>query len=170
MTTPVEPEIIPPKRRRVPVRISDEQLDHLATLLDDIFRLPGTSIRFGLDPLIGLIPGLGDLITGAMSFLIVYGAWQRGVPRVTMVRMFVNIAIDTLGGIIPIAGDAFDVFWKSNRMNYNLLQRARAGNKPIHSIKDWLFLMVLAVAMLALLAIPIVLLLLVVHWVRQRAW
>ena len=78
-----EPEIIPPRRTRAPV-ITDEQLEHLASLLDDIFRIPGTGIRFGLDPLIGLVPGLGDFITGAMSFLIIYGAWQRGLPRVRL--------------------------------------------------------------------------------------
>src|ERR1700675_2763938 len=96
-----EPEIIPPRRRRLPPIITDEQLEHLASLLDDVFRFPGTNIRFGFDPLIGLIPGLGDIITGAMSFLIIYGAWQRGLPRVTMARMFVKIPIDTLGGIVP---------------------------------------------------------------------
>src|SRR5437870_11670968 len=102
------PEIIPPRRRSVPLNITDEQLEHLANLLDDIFRVPGTNIRFGLDPLIGLIPGLGDFITGAMSFLILYGAWQRGLPRVTIARMFANVAIDSLVGIVPVAGDLFD--------------------------------------------------------------
>src|SRR5258708_39328477 len=111
----LDPEILPPLRRSVPVTISDEQLDQLASLLDDMFNVPGTRIRFGLDAIIGLIPGLGDLITGAMSFLILYGAWQRGLPRVTISRMLANIAIDTLVGTVPIFGDAFDVMWKSNR-------------------------------------------------------
>src|SRR4051812_16793374 len=97
-----DPEILPPLRRSVPITISDEQLDQFASLLDDIFRIPGTRIRFGLDAIIGLIPGLGDLVSGAMSFLIIYGAWQRGLPRVTMVRMLANIAIDTIVGTVPI--------------------------------------------------------------------
>ena len=76
----IEPEILPP--RRVPARgLSDEQLDHLAGVLDDIFHIPGTKIRFGLDPIVGLVPGLGDIISGLLSFLIVFAAWQRGLPR-----------------------------------------------------------------------------------------
>ena len=117
----IDPEILPPLRRSVPVTISDEQLDQLASLLDDMFNVPGTRIRFGLDAIIGLIPGLGDLITVAMSFLILYGAWQRGLPRVTIARMLANIAIDTLAGSVPIFGDAFDVMWRSNRRNMRLL-------------------------------------------------
>ena len=159
-----EPEIIPPRRPRAPV-ITDEQLEHLASLLDDIFRIPGTGIRFGLDPLIGLVPGLGDFITGAMSFLIIYGAWQRGLPRVTMTRMFVNIAIDTLSGIVPIAGDVFDLFWKSNRMNYNLLMRAKGGIQPSHSVRDWMFLIALALGMITLIAVPIVAFIFLLRWI-----
>src|SRR5258707_6599768 len=136
----VEPEILPPLRRSSRFTVSDEQLDQFASLLDDVFRLPGTRIRFGLDAIIGLIPGLGDLITGAMSFLILYGAWQRGLPRVTISRMLANIAIDTLVGSVPIFGDAFDVMWKSNRMNYNLLTRSNAGMKKSHTVQDWAFL------------------------------
>src|SRR5437879_10278090 len=98
----IDPEILPPLRRSSRFNVSDEQLDQFASLLDDIFRLPGTRIRFGLDAIIGLVPGLGDLITGAMSFLIIYAAWQRGLPRVTMTRMLANITIDTLVGTVPI--------------------------------------------------------------------
>src|SRR4051794_3099522 len=167
MPEPIEPEILPPlKRRTAPGNISDEQLDQLASLLDDVFNIPGTKIRFGIDALIGLIPGLGDLITGAMSFLIMYGAWQRGLPRVTLARMLANIGIDTVVGIVPIFGDAFDVMWKSNRMNYNLLKRAEAGAKKSHSVQDWLFLMVLALGMLVLISLPFIVLVLVVRFIR----
>src|SRR5437588_12806542 len=121
-----EPEILSP--RRPPTRgLSDEQLNHLAGVLDDIFHIPGTKIRFGLDPIVGLVPGLGDIITGLLSFLIVFAAWQRGLPRIAISRMVANIAIDTLLGSIPILGDVFDTVWKSNRMNYNLLVRYRVG-------------------------------------------
>ena len=166
MPIPTEPEIIPPKRRGAPIVISDEHLEHLASLLDDVFRVPGTNIRFGLDPLIGLIPGLGDFITGAMSFLILYGAWQRGLPRVTITRMFANIALDTLVGIIPIGGDIFDAAFKSNRMNYNLLMRSReSGVTKSHTLRDWLFLIALLLGMLALIIIPIFVLLWMIRWV-----
>jgi hypothetical protein len=163
----IDPEILPPLRRSVPVTISDEQLDQLASLLDDMFNVPGTRIRFGLDAIIGLIPGLGDLITGAMSFLILYGAWQRGLPRVTISRMLANIAIDTVAGSVPIFGDAFDVMWKSNRMNYNLLTRSNVGIKKSHTIQDWAFLFLLALGMLVLIATPILLLMLAIHLLRR---
>jgi hypothetical protein len=162
----LDPEVLPPLRRRVPVTISDEQLDQLASLLDDMFNIPGTRIRFGLDAIIGLIPGLGDLITGAMSFLILYGAWQRGLPRVTISRMLANIAIDTLAGSVPIFGDAFDVMWKSNRMNYNLLIRSSRGIKKSHTLQDWLFLMLLGLGMVMLISLPIVVIVLIIHWWR----
>ena len=126
----------------------------------------GTGIRFGLDPLIGLVPGLGDFITGAMSFLIIYGAWQRGLPRVTMTRMFVNIAIDTLSGIVPIAGDVFDMFWKSNRMNYNLLVRYRSGVRRELLALDWLFFLLLLVSAAALVVLPIVIVVGIIHLLR----
>lgn len=162
-----EPEIIPP-RKRLRFEITDQQMEYLASLLDDVFRVPGTNIRFGLDPIVGLIPGLGDFITGAMSFIIVYGAWQRGLPKVTMVRMFTNIAIDTLVGIVPVAGDTFDVFWKSNRMNYNLLMRAKGGIKTSHSVRDWLFLITLALGMVALIVVPCVAFFYLLHWMLHR--
>jgi hypothetical protein len=163
----IEPEILPPLRRSSRFNIKDEQLDQFASLLDDIFRLPGTQIRFGLDAIIGLVPGLGDLITGAMSFLIIYAAWQRGLPRVTMTRMLANIGIDTVVGTVPILGDAFDVMWKSNRMNYNLLIRSSQGTKKSHTLQDWLFLILLGLGMLALISLPILLLILVVHLLRR---
>src|SRR4051812_40088735 len=166
MTDPGEPEIIPPRKRNIPVVITDEQLEHLASLLDDIFSIPGTNIRFGLDPLIGLIPGLGDFITGIMSFLIIYGAWQRGLPKVTMARMFANIAIDTVVGIIPIGGDFFDAAWKSNRMNYNLLMRTTGGGaQKSHTLRDWLFLLALALGMMVLVVLPVVVLLFLARWI-----
>jgi hypothetical protein len=165
-TQNMDPEILPPLRRSSRYNISDEQLDQFASLLDDVFRLPGTRIRFGLDAIIGLVPGLGDLITGAMSFLIIYAAWQRGLPRVTMTRMLANITIDTLVGTVPILGDAFDVMWKSNRMNYNLLIRSSQGVKKSHTLQDWIFLILLGLGMVALISLPIVVIVLVVHWWR----
>ena len=175
MSSPNQPEIIPPggtpeaaeAEASAGAGIRDEHLNMLATVLDDLFVIPGTDIRFGLDALIGLLPGLGDLVTGVASFLIVYAAWERGLPRVTVVRMVANISIDTLVGTIPIAGDAFDVVWRSNRMNYNLLVRARQpGGEPApgktqrlrHTVTDWLFLLGLAATALALLALPFVVL------------
>jgi len=116
-----DPEILPPRIRTSAA--TDEALDHLATLLDSAFEIPGTRIRYGLDGLIGLIPGLGDIITGLMSLFIVFVGWQRGISRITQARMLMNIVIDTAVGAVPILGDAFDVAWKANLRNVALLER-----------------------------------------------
>jgi Domain of unknown function (DUF4112) len=165
-----EPEIIPPggrSRREERGMLDDQTLSFLASLLDDIFRVPGTGIRFGLDPLIGLIPGFGDLITSAASFLIILAAWQRRMPKVTMARMMANIAIDTLVGSIPLAGDAFDVAWKSNRKNLALLQREKTVEQGNQSWRDWLFLLGVVVLLGILVAIPIAVLFLLIHLLRR---
>ena len=102
---------------------ADENLDLLSHVLDDWFRVPGTSIRFGLDGIIGLVPGLGDIIGGLASTIIVFAAWVRGVPYITLVRMVVNIGIEVVLGTVPILGDMFDIAWKANRRNYALITR-----------------------------------------------
>lgn len=161
----IEPEILPP--RRSPARgLTDEQLDHLAGVLDDIFHIPGTKIRFGLDPIVGLVPGLGDIVTGLLSFLIVFAAWQRGLPKIAVMRMVVNIGIDTLVGSIPIVGDLFDTIWKSNRMNYNLLVRYRGGARKSLLALDWLFFLVLLVCAAAMVVLPVVIVVGLIHWMR----
>jgi hypothetical protein len=162
---PVEPEIIPPEPPEG-AALTDDSLAVLASLLDDVFRIPGTPIRFGLDPLIGLIPGLGDLIGGIASFVIIFAAWQRGLPRVTISRMLANNAIDTLLGTVPFVGDVFDVAWKANRKNLNLLQR-EAGRPRRQQWRDWLFLAAVAIAAVVLMAIPVVVLWFIVQAVRR---
>jgi hypothetical protein len=98
------------------------RMDALATLLDTAVVLPGTNIRFGLDALIGLVPGIGDTITTAMSLWIVHEAHQLGAPGHVIVRMLGNVALDSVVGAVPLIGDAFDVMWRSNRRNMRLLQ------------------------------------------------
>jgi hypothetical protein len=99
------------------------RVDALATLLDTAFILPGTNIRFGLDALIGLVPGIGDIITTAMSLYIVHEARQLGAPFHLIMRMIGNVTLDGIVGAVPLVGDAFDVVWRSNRRNMRLLQR-----------------------------------------------
>ena len=98
------------------------RLDALATLLDTAFILPGTNVRFGFDALIGLVPGIGDAITTALSLYIVHEARQLGAPRHVIVRMLANVMIDGFVGAVPLVGDAFDVLWRANRRNMRLLQ------------------------------------------------
>jgi hypothetical protein len=97
------------------------RLDALATLLDTAVLIPGTDIRFGLDALIGLVPGIGDAITTAMSLFIVHEARQLGAPGHVIARMLGNVALDGVVGAVPLVGDAFDVMWRSNKRNMRLL-------------------------------------------------
>jgi hypothetical protein len=97
------------------------RIDALSQLLDTAFVIPGTNIRFGLDALIGLVPGIGDAITTAMSLYIVNEARALGAPRLLITRMLANIALDGFVGAIPLVGDAFDVAFRANRRNMALL-------------------------------------------------
>lgn len=135
----------------------DEKLDLLARLLDDVFRIPGTRIRFGLDALLGLIPGLGDAITGLASLVILFAGWRRGLPRVAMARMLVNVALDVIVGAVPLLGEVFDIAWKANRRNVGILRRyaERKSDAPAQSWRDWAFLVLLGAAALAILAVPL---------------
>jgi Domain of unknown function (DUF4112) len=96
------------------------RLDALARLLDTAILIPGTNIRFGLDALIGLLPGIGDAITTAMSLFIVHEARELGAPGHVIARMLANVAVDGVVGAVPLVGDAFDVMWRSNRRNMRL--------------------------------------------------
>jgi hypothetical protein len=101
-------------------------------LLDNAIPIPGTSWKIGLDPIIGLIPGVGDVAGAVLSGYIVLEAVRAEVPSFTLARMLVNVGIDTLLGAVPAVGDVFDAAWKSNTMNVALLERhlAATGNAP----------------------------------------
>jgi hypothetical protein len=98
------------------------QVRLIARMMDDRFRLPGTNIRFGLDLILGLVPGLGDAVTSAISLLIVHHAWASGASKLTLARMLGNVGVDFLIGSVPIVGDLFDFAWKANRRNARLLE------------------------------------------------
>jgi hypothetical protein len=100
------------------------QLDMLADLLDSRFVVPGTNIHFGLDGVIGLIPGIGDLISALISFYLISRASHLGLSPWIKARMVANVALDTVVGAIPILGDVFDVGFKSNRRNIALVRKA----------------------------------------------
>ena len=125
----VEGTVVSPGRwRRGTGLFSDETLRKLEILLDEAFRIPFTRIRFGIDGIIGLFPGLGDVIAGILSLIIPIGAWVRGVPYVTIMRMAANLCIGVLIGSIPILGDAFDIAWKTNAAiisSYNVIWASR---------------------------------------------
>jgi hypothetical protein len=100
-----------------------ERLERLARLLDTAIVVPGTNIRFGADAIIGLVPGIGDTITTALSAWIVYEAHKLGVPRRLLARMITNVALDGVVGAVPLAGDLFDVMWRANQRNIRLLRQ-----------------------------------------------
>ena len=128
-----------------------------AYLLDSAFQVPGTRMRFGLDPIVGLLPGAGDLVTGFFSVMILLHAVRLRIPKVVISRMVLNAGIDLLAGFVPILGDLFDAGYKANLKNLRLLERhARPGVKPVRS--DYIFVGI-CIAILALIAlIPIVML------------
>jgi len=92
----------------------------IATVLDESVPIPGTNVRVGLDPILGLLPVAGDLAAGVLSLLIVAISAWRGVRQRTLVRMRGNIAIDVVVGSVPVVGDLFDVYWKANVRNVEL--------------------------------------------------
>ena len=141
---------------------SNEHLDYIAALLDDIFRIPGTRIRFGLDALIGWVPGIGDALAGIASFLIVFAAWSRGVQAITLVRMIANVLLETTLGAIPVAGDVFHIFWKANRRNYRLLIRDQE-QPGAHVGRDWMFLAIILLTIIAAAGIPIGIVIWILH-------
>jgi hypothetical protein len=98
------------------------RLEALAALLDTALVIPGTGIRFGVDALIGLLPGIGDAVTALLSLYIVREAHLVGAPAPVLVRMLANIALDGVLGAVPLFGDAFDVLWRANRRNVRLLR------------------------------------------------
>jgi hypothetical protein len=132
----LEFEVLPPEEKRRPEL--DSIFRWLALIMDNLLRVPGTQFRVGLDPLIGLIPGIGDTSSAVVSAMALITAVRRGLPRILVARMALNILINEAVGVIPILGDAFSFWFKSNARNYELLRRQVAS--PRRSSKgDWLF-------------------------------
>ncbi len=120
----------------------EQSLERLGWLLDDLFRIPGLGWRVGLDALVGLIPGVGDTATTLASLYVLTSDVRYRVPKVTLLRMGLNLGIDYAIGSLPLVGDLFDAWWKSNQKNIDLLrQRATVSASEAREgkISDWLF-------------------------------
>jgi hypothetical protein len=139
------PEIVDP-------RLAD--VEALARWLDYAFALPG-GFRFGMAGIIGLIPGIGDILDALLSLYIVVRAIQLGVPRVALARMLVNVGIEGLAGSVPLLGDLFDVAFKANRRNYQLL-KSHLLQPQRQKRQDWLFLIMTILLVLVSIALPII--------------
>ncbi|MGJ0489389.1 DUF4112 domain-containing protein [Methylobacter sp.] len=140
-----------------------KKLENLARLLDSSFRIPGTSFKMGLDSLIGLIPGIGDTTGGILSTYIIWQAARMGVPRVVLMRMGVNAVFDAILGAIPVIGDIFDITFKANQKNVQLL--SNYYQSPRAAVKR-------DTVSIALIAISIIVVIGLVIWltVKLLAW
>ena len=139
----------------------------LARALDSAVGIPGTKVRFGLDPIIGLVPGLGDLAGAALSGYIVLVGIQLGASRSVVLRMLANVAIDTVVGAVPLVGDLFDAGWKSNNRNVALIERHVAAPGPTRtSSRLMIGLVALVLVMLAAGSIAVTVLL--VRWLMHH--
>jgi len=123
----------------------------LAQILDSSLTIPGTSIRIGLDPLLGLIPGIGDLISNAIGSSLLFLATKAGVPRIVILRMSLNIVINMVLGAIPVIGDLFSIWFKSNLQNAQLLHRHCQTTDPVTTLIDWVYVSSIVIGMLLLL-------------------
>jgi hypothetical protein len=151
-------------RSRIPPReVTLDALRRWAVLLDSAFRIPGTRIRFGLDAIVGLIPGIGDISTPAFATMLLFQAVRMRLPVVVQARMVLNAALDMLLGTIPVLGDLVDIGWKANLRNLALLERhARPGVPPARS--DYAFVTIAIVALALLTIVPMLLL----AWLLSR--
>lgn len=166
--------MVPPQQPPIPARkliLSDSQqvilkrLRRISRVLDNAVGIPGTGYRVGIDPLLGLLPGGGDLVGSALSAYILYEASRLGVPRETLGRMAFNIVVDTLMGTVPALGDLFDVAWKANAMNLELLESHLDAPKVSTKADKWfvvLLLVGIAIVVLAAGALTI--------WILQLLW
>lgn len=150
--TPLTGELIDP-------RLAD--VEAIARWMDYAFVLPG-GFRFGLAGIVGLLPGIGDVMDALISLYIVYRAIQLGIPRIGIARMVLNVGIEGLFGAAPFVGDLFDVVFKANRRNYVLLNRYLTQPRRQHGL-DWLFLLATLLVVIAAVALPIWLLSLLLH-------
>lgn len=146
------------------IRLPD--LQRYANLLDKAFRIPGTNIRFGLDPIVGLIPGLGDLASPIFAGLLVLEGARLGIPRIVLMRMVVNALIDAVIGAIPFAGAVGDVFFRANTKNLALLERHAVPGGRLASRSDYTFVWVA----LTLLVVSVTAIVWLAIWLAVKAF
>ena len=130
-------EVLPPEEKRKRQAL-EPIFKWIAFIMDDVMRVPGTKFRFGLDPLIGLIPGIGDTSSALVSGFALIQAVRLGVPKILVARMALNVLLNEVIGIVPVVGDAFSFWFKSNARNYDIIKSHRVGASPPRR-SDWIF-------------------------------
>jgi hypothetical protein len=139
----IDVEVLAPEgKTRKATRELDPFIKLASCLLDTVFRVPGTRIRFGIEPIIGLIPILGDQVTSLMSAALLYRSVVHRIPKIAMIRMALNILINAVIGMTPLVGDLFVLWYKPNIRNYRILERY-AGHSEAVTQGDWLFVSIL---------------------------
>jgi uncharacterized protein DUF4112 len=133
----VEWEVLPPEDKKARAQL-EPMFKWLALVMDEFLRLPGTKLRFGLDPLIGLVPGVGDTASAIVSAMTLLYAARCGLPKVILARMSLNVLINEFVGMIPGLGDAFSFWFKSNSRNRDLLQQHLGATRRAGA-SDWIF-------------------------------
>ncbi len=152
-TEELEWEVLPPEEKQKRSEL-EPLFRWLALLMDNLLQLPGTKFRFGLDPLLGLLPAVGDTGSAVISALALIAAARRGLPRILLARMGLNILINEAVGIVPVLGDAFSFWFKSNQRNYELLKRYSAA--PSRTTKsNWIFVVLVLCALGAILLVSL---------------
>lgn len=120
------------------------RLRKFSRLLDNAVGIPGTKVRIGLDPILGLIPGAGDFLGTALSAYLVVEAARLGVPKETLVKMVSNIVLESAVGTIPVIGDLFDVAWKANTKNFELVEAHLNISQPLEKKNTWFIFILVA--------------------------
>lgn len=140
--------------------------DLLARILDTAIPIPGTNLRIGLDPLLGLLPGIGDALANLTGSIILILAVRLSVPKIVLMRMGVNVLLNGAIGSIPVAGDAFSAWFRSNVRNAALLRRASSSTRRPARLSDWIFVIGILLTTLALIAG----LAMAILWLIARLW
>jgi hypothetical protein len=163
---PIEPEVLEPDEE-LPADLL--VLKNFAILLDRAFKVPGMNRRVGIGPLIGLVPGVGDIFVAILSTWIVVGALRHRVPGFKIFRMVFNIVLDASVGTIPILGDIFDFLFQENMKNVEVLLRHRNRAKPPRTVAQIsLIAMAVFMAIIAAILVAIVLLILLLAWAIDK--
>jgi hypothetical protein len=163
----IEVEVLPSEGKTTQATDTDPFIKLVSRILDTFFVIPGTRIRFGIEPIIGLIPIFGDQMTSLMSAALLYRSVQHRLPKIALVRMALNILINAVVGMVPLFGDIFVFWYKPNIRNYKILQRY-AGQTNAVTAGDWLFVSILISSTFFL--IVVVTLVLVYATLSQFRW
>jgi hypothetical protein len=143
-------------------------LRELVTWMDNAIPIPFTRVRFGIDPILGwLAPGVGDGIAALTHLALLWSAFRAGAPRMLLLRMALNAAIDAAVGSVPILGDVFDIGWKANRRNLNLLERLERQAKPRASAGDYAFLAMVVIFMIGVVVLPVLIFGVMMAWLLK---